>query len=73
MIKVKVLVYCDACNATAESVACIEEERTGNGCCCDRGTGRYYIDADVYVLPDGWTKDIRYSIKYFCPDHKAGR
>lgn len=72
MIKVKSLIHCEKCPATAEVLVDLEEERTDSGCgCCDRGTGRYYIDAEVYSLPEGWTKSRRYSVDYFCPTCKA--
>lgn len=71
MIKIKALIFCQACDASVEVLADLEEERADAGCgCCDRGTGRYYIDAEIYTLPEGWTKHRSYSTDYFCPDHK---
>lgn len=72
MIKIKAQILCEECDAVAEVMANLEEERVDSGCgCCDHGTGRFYIDAEVYPLPEGWTKRRNYSVDYFCPEHRA--
>lgn len=72
MIKVKVQIFCQCCDASVETLASLEEERgeSSCGCCSGRGTGRFFIDAEVYDLPQGWTKHRRYDIDYYCPEHK---
>lgn len=74
MMKTKVLVYCRDCDATAEVLADLDEERVDSSCgCCSQGTDRYYISVSSYSLPTGWVQRRNfYGGVFLCPEHKEG-
>jgi hypothetical protein len=65
--KVKAVIECMRCEATAEVLADVTEERCEGSCGCPflNGTDRFFVDPPTQ-LPPGWWKKMT---GYLCPKH----